>query len=420
MIHDRPFRSGTNRPDSRRVIPIRVQKRGWLRRNCVSYDAIVIGAGSVGVPTALYLALEGAKVMVVDEHFSVGQGQNKSAIGGVRATHSDPAKIFVCQESLKIFSEWEQTYGQDIGWKKGGYCFPAYTSKIENVLKTLLPVQKSYGLNIDWLDAESIREIVPGIVPEGLIGGTFSPDDGQVSPLRALDSMYRVAKEKGCLFRFRERVVGVVIENGLVKGIRTDRGSYAAPVVVNAAGAAAREVGTMAGIDIPVTPDSHEAGISAPVEQFLDPLVVDLRPGPEGKTANFYFAQTREGPVIFCYTPKKLFTGTNSESTSEFLPVVARRLIQLIPGLKNLLVRRVWRGQYPMTPDGLPICDRVKEIEGMYLAVGLCGQGFMLGPGLGRNMALLITRGKPLLDLKTFETMSFYRDFFGQKKEKLK
>jgi sarcosine oxidase subunit beta len=391
-----------------------------LRRNGLSYDAIVIGAGSVGVPTALYLALEGAKVMVVEENFSVGQGQNKSAIGGVRATHSDPAKIFVCRESLKIFSEWEQTYGHNIGWKKGGYCFPAYTSREENILKTLLPIQKSYGLNIDWLDGESIREIVPGIVPEGLIGGTFSPDDGQVSPLRALDAMYRVAIEKGCRFQFRERVIKVVIEKGRVQGIETDREHYAAPVVVNAAGAAAQEVGKMAGIDIPVTADSHEAGITAPVEQFLGPLVVDLRPGPEGKTANFYFAQTREGPVIFCYTPKKLFTGTNTEPTSEFLPIVARRLIHLIPGLKNLLVRRVWRGQYPMTPDGLPICDRVREIEGLYLAVGLCGQGFMLGPGLGKNMALLITRGKPLLDIKAFMTMSFYRDFYGEKQEKLK
>jgi hypothetical protein len=79
-----------------------------------------------------------------------------------------------------------------------------------------------------------------------------------------------------------------------------------------------------------VIPDSHEAGISAPVEQFLGPLVVDLRPGPEGRTANFYFGQNAEGQIIFCYTPKELFLGTNRESLSELLPILANRMISLV------------------------------------------------------------------------------------------
>jgi sarcosine oxidase subunit beta len=384
------------------------------------FDAIVIGAGSVGVPTALFLTLEGLRVLVIDSNHSPGQGQNKAAIGGVRATHSDPAKIAICLESLRIFSHWKDTYGHEIGWKKGGYCFPVYREQEEKVLKSLLPLQKSYGLKIDWVDAGDIKEIVPGINPEELRGGTFSPEDGQVSPLLACYAMYSLSKEHGCHYRFCERVTGLIIEGGSVRGVRTDKDKYYAPVVVNAAGVFARDVGKFAGIDIPVVPDSHEAGISAPVEQFLGPLVVDLRPGPEGKTANFYFAQNAEGSIIFCYTPKKLFFGTNNESTSEFLPIVARRLISLLPRARYLSVRRVWRGQYPMTPDGLPICDRVREIEGLYLAVGLCGQGFMLGPGLGKNLAHLIVYGSPIIDQGIFGMMSFYRDFYGLKKEALK
>lgn len=384
------------------------------------FDAIVIGAGSVGVPTALFLTLEGLKVLVVDSNNSPGQGQNKAAIGGVRATHSDPAKIAICLESLKVFSMWKDTYGHDIGWKMGGYCFPAYREQEEKVLKSLLPIQKSYGLKIDWLDAGDIKEIVPGISPDELRGGTFSPEDGQVSPLLASYAMYSLSKEHGCQYRFCEGVKGIIIEDDCVRGVWTEKGDYHAPVVVNAAGAFARDVGKFAGIDIPVIPDSHEAGISAPVQQFLGPLVVDLRPGPEGKTANFYFAQNAEGSIIFCYTPKRLFPGTNSEPTSEFLPIVARRLISLLPRARYLSVRRVWRGQYPMTPDGLPICDRVREIEGLYLAVGLCGQGFMLGPGLGKNLAHLIVHGKPIIDQKVFGMMSFYRHFYGSRKEALK
>jgi sarcosine oxidase subunit beta len=145
-----------------------------------------------------------------------------------------------------------------------------------------------------------------------------------------------------------------------------------------------------------------------------------MRPGEEGKTDNFYFGQNHEGPVIFCYTPSRLFTGTNRESTSEFLPILARRMIDLIPRLRNMLIRRVWRGLYPMTPDGSPICGKVREIEGLYLAVGMCGQGFMMGPGIGKNMASLILKGKPLMDQQIFDTVSFYRDMYNSKKEALK
>ncbi len=385
-----------------------------------NYDVIIIGAGSVGVPISFFLTQYGKKVLVLEKESSVGQGQNKAAIGGVRATHSDPAKILICKESLDIFKNWKENYGHEIGWKKGGYCFPVFADREEGILKNLLPIQKSFGLNIDWVDEECIKEIVPGITTDGLKGGTYSPDDAQVSPLLASDAMYRVAKEKGCSFHFNEPVQTITVENNKVKSVTTSKGTYYAPQIVNAAGAFAKEIGKLMELDIPVVPDSHEGGISSTMEQFLGPLVVDLRPGPEGKTANFYFGQNHEGNLIFCYTPSELFVGTNREPTSEFLPILASRMISLIPRLKNMLVRRVWRGLYPMTPDGKPICDKVDGIEGMFLAVGMCGQGFMVGPGVGKNMASLIVNDKPIIDPEVFAAYKFDRDFYKSKTEALK
>ena len=83
-----------------------------------TYDVIIVGAGSVGLPTACFLAEQRVKVLVIDELPSPGQGQNKAAIGGVRATHSDPAKIRTCQLSLEILSTWEDRYGDDIHFIK--------------------------------------------------------------------------------------------------------------------------------------------------------------------------------------------------------------------------------------------------------------------------------------------------------------
>ena len=119
--------------------------------NGPAHDVVVIGAGSVGVPAAFFLAQAGLKVLVLDRYASVGQGANKAAIGGVRATHSDIAKIRIGLKSIEILSTWEARYGQNIEWHTGGYTFVAYREHEAAVLKDLLTVQHAHGLNIDWL-----------------------------------------------------------------------------------------------------------------------------------------------------------------------------------------------------------------------------------------------------------------------------
>ncbi|MDD3748374.1 MAG: FAD-dependent oxidoreductase, partial [Candidatus Bipolaricaulis anaerobius] len=120
------------------------------------YDVVVIGAGSVGAPAALSLAQAGLDVLVVDSLPSVGQGSNKAAIGGIRATHSDPAKIRLCQRTIEILSGWEEAHGQEIEWRSGGYVFVAYTPREEKLLQDLLVIQHAYGLGIEWLDAKAL------------------------------------------------------------------------------------------------------------------------------------------------------------------------------------------------------------------------------------------------------------------------
>ena len=385
-----------------------------------NYDAVVVGAGSVGNPTALFLAEAGLKVLVLDKRAAPGQGENKSAIGGVRATHSDPAKIQTALDSLQLMSTWKETYGTDIGWKPGGYCFPAYSQDVERALDGILPIQKSFGLDIDWVDADGVAEVVPGINRQGLIGGTYSPGDGQVCPLMTAVAVERAATEKGAQYRYNETVTGYGVEKGQVFEVITDRSTYSTPCVVVATGADAARDGEALGIEIPVFPDSHEAGISAPIKPFLPSLVVDLRPGLEGRTANFYFGQIHTGQIIFCYTPRELFPGTSRESLSEFMPTIAKRLISVMPRFRDLLVRRVWRGLYPMTPDGIPIVDQVREIKGLYLGVGMCGQGFMLGPGVARNLTSMILNGESTLPAEVQRTFRFNRDFHASTTEALK
>jgi sarcosine oxidase, subunit beta len=381
-----------------------------------SYDVIIVGAGSVGAPTALALAESGLEVLVVDQNPSVGQGSNKRAIGGLRATHSDPAKIRICLRSLEIFATWQERYGDDIEWHKGGYSYVAYRPEEERTLKELLIGQKASGLNIDWHDAPALLEVIPDLRRDGLIGGTFSPDDGNASPLLAIHAFYRRARALGARFLFNERVTGVIVSGGRVAGVRTDKGEYGAAVVVNAAGPWGAEAAAMAGLDVPVRPDSHEGAVTEAVSRFLGPMVVDIR--PVAGSANYYFYQHATGQVIFCITPSPSIWGTDIRETSSFLPMVASRMVDLIPRLRNLRVRRTWRGLYPMTPDGFPIVGWARELEGYMLAVGMCGQGFMLGPGLGELIGRMIQGKTGENDRETLTYLSPYREFKGQEKLK--
>jgi sarcosine oxidase subunit beta len=381
-----------------------------------NYDVIIIGAGSVGVPLAMALAEKKRKVLVLDGAASPGQGQNKCAIGGVRATHSDGSKIKTCLRSLEIFSGWEKTHGDDIGWIRGGYAFPVYTERDEAVLRELLKVQRGFGLNIDWVDAAKMRSLVPGIAEKDLRGGTYSPEDGSASPLLSVNAFYRRAVKLGAEFHFKEPVKEILKSDGAVTGVLTPQARYHAPWVVNAAGAEAAAVSLLAGIKVPVNPDCHEAGITEPAERFFEPMVVDIRPGDKSK--NYYFYQNWEGQIVFCLTPQPPIWGHDGRSTSEFLPEVSRRMVSLLPNLANLKVRRTWRGLYPMTPDGFPIVDFPAALKGYALAVGMCGQGFMLGPGLGEAMAAHITGAPGAADREMLAGFRLEREFSGQEKLK--
>lgn len=183
------------------------------------YDVIIIGAGSVGVPTAMALGSAGVRTLVIDQHPSPGQGENKHAIGGIRATHASPGKILTGNRSLEIFATWEKQFRDDIEWLKGGYLFPAYTPNEETFLKEMLPIQKSHGLNIRFIGPKEVQSIVPGISSSGLIGGSFSPDDGSASPLLAINAFYRQALSKSVTFRFKTVVEKLCIQNQKITGV---------------------------------------------------------------------------------------------------------------------------------------------------------------------------------------------------------
>lgn len=381
-----------------------------------SYDVIIAGAGSIGTPTALELAKAGLKVLVIEPMPSPGQASNKHAIGGIRATHSEPSKIYLCTKSLEVFSTWEEIYGNEIDWRSGGYSFVAYEEDVESTLKSLLDIQQDLGLNIRWLDKEPLLEVAPHLNPEGLLGGTFSPEDGSASPLKSAFAFWQRAILEGADFHFNEKVIDIIVNKDRIAGVITEKATYSCRIFINAAGGWSRKLSNLVGIDIPVEPDAHEAGITEPVEKMFDAMIVDIREKPG--SSNFYFYQHPTGKIIFCLTPSPQIWGNLTQNTSRFLPMACKRLVEIMPVLGNIRVRRTWRGTYPMTPDGNPLIGPVKGLEGYLIAAGTCGQGFMLGPGVAQLLTHYVTGSLIQVEKDCLTSLRYDRPFTS--KEMLK
>lgn len=374
-----------------------------------SYDVIIIGAGSVGTPTAHYLAREGFSVLVIDKNASVGQGSNKAAIGGIRATHSNPAKVHLCLESLEEFSSWQHTHGGNIEWIRGGYSFVAYDEDTKNELLVVVEQQKPLQTGLVWLSAQELSEVIPALNRQNLLGGTYSPQDGSASPLKAIYAFWSAAKINKVRFVFDEEVIQIT-QHGDFE-VTTTKAQYHSHYLVNAAGAYATDIGGFFNEPLPVRPNMHEAGVTEPVQRFLNPMIVDMR--VVGNSTNIYFYQHATGQILFCLTPSPPIWGTKQVETSQFLPLSARRILSLLPALEMVKVRRTWSGLYPMTPDGSPLLGWSQKVDNYFIAAGMCGQGFMLGPGIGKLIARVLAKDSTKTDETILEQLSPYRSFTG-------
>lgn len=371
------------------------------------YDVIIIGAGSIGTPTAYFLSKEKFKVLVVEKNKAPGRGQNRAAIGGIRATHSDKAKALLCLRSLEIFKNWYSQTGDDINWYQGGYFYPIYTEKDKESVLSLLKIQKSFGLNIDFISKEQALKVVPDLCDENLLGAIYSPEDGSASPLKSNYSFFRQAKENGADFAFENEFLGFIREKDRIVGVKTNKEIYYADYFIISSGKDIDIFSKELGINIPVKSDLHEAGITEPIAHLFDPMIVDIRSYPDSK--NIYFYQNPEGQIVFCLTPSPAKYYESDTNTAEFLTQFSSRIFKVYPYLGNLRIRRIWRGYYPNTPDGNPIIQLVNS--NVLLLVGMCGQGFMLGPGIGQLSTKILKNSLNDEDKLIISELSLNRKF---------
>ena len=367
----------------------------------ITSDAIVIGGGIIGCATGYYLTKKGLKVHLLEKDYLTA-GSTGRCIGGIRQQFSTELSIRVAMESMKKFAVMEEELGQDVEFHQGGYLFLAHSDDKKATYSKLIEIQRGMGLDVRLVGVAEIERLVPGIDATDLVAGAYCPSDAQANPFLCVDAYAKAIRKNGNVFT-RKEVTAIEKDRGRVVAVRTrDNDTYSAPIVVNAAGPCASDIGRLAGIEIPIHAERHEAVITEQLERFFDMMIVDYR------ADGCYFNQKwGKGSVIGCYTPVPNVPGHDLGTSFEFAREMGRRMARLIPALAHTKMIRQWSGSYEMTPDGNPIVDR-SEVDGFWIVGGMCGHGFMLAPEIGSLAADYISEGRPAYDISEFRLQ---RDF---------
>jgi sarcosine oxidase subunit beta len=366
-----------------------------------AYDAIIIGGGIIGLSTAYHLSRSDLSVLVLDKEYP-GSGSSGRCIGGIRQQFSTESSIKLMQESMSHFKRMEEEFGFSVEFSQGGYLFLAHEEKTLESFKKVAALQKNMGLNIQILSRSECKKVVPQMDIEGLLGGVYSPDDGQAYPFHVMRGYMEGIRKSGSDIKMFSTVENIVHDSSGVKGVTLATGeTIHGNIVVNTAGPWAADVGRMVGLRLPIMPEEHEALITTRMDHLFDPMIVDYRPD------GCYFQQMVTGQIIGCYSPDPQKPGTHTESSLEFLIEMSKRTVRLVPSLKHAQILRHWGGSYCMTPDGSPIIDQT-SVRGFYTAAGMSGHGFMFAPAVGKYMSAIITRNEYPFDWDEFK---LERDF---------
>ena len=366
-------------------------------------DIVIIGGGVQGCSIAYNLAKRGQKNIVILEKDTVAHGASGRCGAGFRQQFGTEMNCILARDSVKIFEQLSDELDYDIELNQRGYLILAYTEKEVNQFRKNVELACSLGIPASLITPEEAREIVSCLNIEDVLAATYCPTDGNVNPLLTTFAYAEAAQRLGVkLYQFTE-VQKIETDRHGIKAVLTNRGRILTDTIVNAAGGHAREIGELAGLEIPVYAQRHQILVTEPVEPLWAPMLMSF-------SRNFYFQQLPHGSILGGYgDPEHEIIGHDTGTSWEFAVTMAKKMTSLVPILSNVRMVRQWSGSYTMSPDSQPILGEHPQLKRYYMSLGFSGHGFMLAPITGVMMAEFIMEGCTSLPMEKLNITRFER-----------
>jgi sarcosine oxidase subunit beta len=371
-----------------------------------STDVVIIGGGCMGASVAYHLARRGVTdVVLVEREKMLGTGSTGRNAGGVRHQFSNEANIRLSIESIGLLERFADEVGHPIDFHQDGYLFLLSTPASVETFKRNVALQRSLGVDVQWLDGSDAARLAPGLDAAGVVGATFCARDGIADPNGVTMGFAKAAQAAGVTIERDTEVTGIRVEAGRVAAVDTTRGTIDTRIVVNAAGPHARQIGRLAGADVPVDPYRRHIFIAAltPTATAAVPasriMVIDF-------DTTFYFHREGAGMLFGMGDPNE--TPTFDVTVQwDFLPQVIDVAVKRLPALADASISHAWAGLYEITPDANPIIGAAHGVDGLFLINGFSGHGFQHSPAAGRILADVISGRDPAVDLTPFAASRF-------------
>jgi len=367
------------------------------------YDVIIIGAGIAGVSTAFHLSRRGCRVVVVERKFVAAEATGRSS-GLVRMHYDLEAESRLAWASFDYFRNWRERVGGECGFTCTGFLQIVVPDQNEQ-LRANVAMHQRIGIPSLLVTADDVKRLVPAFVTDDFELAAYEPESGYADPGSAAAALMTAARERGARLIQDCRVGQIKTFGGRVIGVETNRGGFAAPVVLNAAGAWAADIGRMVGAELPVETWWHEvAFIRRPPAIPSHPTVID-------DSLSLYFRPETGGLTLVAMEDNSQF-GKSPDSDADhvtpgFVERAVERLCQRVPGMDAGSLKTAYSGCDGITPDQRAILDQAGP-EGFYVACGFSGTGFKLGPAVGACMAELILDGQAkTVDISPFTLRRF-------------
>ncbi len=376
---------------------------------------VIVGGGVIGLGVAYHLAEMGISDVVLLERNQLGSGTSWHAAGIVGPLRASLNLTRLAQYATELFPRLEAQTGQSSGYRQTGGAWLARNPDRMEELRRIAHMGEVSGLVVEMIDAATLADRVGGLDAEGLEGALWVEQDGQANPVDICAAYARRARAGGIRIIENARVAGFVTRNGRVAGVRLASGeTVGCEIVVNCAGAWARDIGAMAGVPVPLQAVEHMYVVTEPIAGLQDPfpIVRDLDrgiylKGDSGKLvlggfepdAKLFDAAGPAGDRPFLELP---------EDWDQFEPFMTAGL-QLMPALAESGIRHFMNGPESFTPDTRPLMGESPYLRGFFVAAGFNSTGMMSSAGAGRAMAEWIVDGEAGLDLWALDIARFDR-----------
>lgn len=410
-------------------------------------DVVVIGGGIAGVMTAWFLTLAGQKVVLCEKGRIAGEQSGRNW-GWIRQQCRDADELPIMVESLALWQGLVAEIGPGLGFHQGGVVYMANTAKDMAGFESFMPLARAQGVDTRLMSRAEVARLLGADIWSG---GLVTPSDARAEPTAAVPLIAQALAAKGCIIREGCAVRGLDIAAGTVAGVVTECGAVACGAVVVAGGAWSSLFLRRHGVNIPQLSVLASVAATEPMAEIFPGNAADnsfafrrrvdggytIAPG---STHDFYI-----GPDAFrnfgSYLPvlKNDFRSTHFRASAPKgfpdawgttrkwdldrpTPFEEMRVLNPAPNLKTLAkvqesfaaaypamgkpkLRMAWAGMIDTMPDVVPVLDQ--SLPGLFIATGLSGHGFGIGPGVGRIMADLVMARNTRHDLTRFRLSRF-------------